>query len=74
MKTIPEEIEVYRDRKWRRDEILKIETAAGIESLVEDIGFCLTLTDSRTVSPSVYILFAADAMFMLHTMFRKMLK
>jgi hypothetical protein len=55
MKTIPEEIEVYRDRKWRRDEVLKIETAAGIESLVEDIGFCLTLTDSRTVSPSVYI-------------------
>jgi hypothetical protein len=55
MKTIPEEIEVYRDQKWRREELLKIETAAQVESLVQDLGFCLTLTDSRTVAPSVYI-------------------
>jgi hypothetical protein len=55
MKTIPEEIEAYRDQKWRREELLKIETAAKVESLVEDLGFCLTLTDSRTVAPSVYI-------------------
>jgi hypothetical protein len=52
---LPEEIEQIRDRKWRREEILKIETAAEVEQMVEDLGFCLALTDSRTNLPSVYI-------------------
>jgi hypothetical protein len=55
MNLLPEEIEQIRDRKWRREEILKIETASEIETLVEDLGFCLGLTDSRTNLPSVYI-------------------
>ncbi len=50
-----EETEQFRDRKWRREETLKIETAPQVESLVEDLGFCLALTDSRTNLPSVYI-------------------
>ncbi|MEZ5424833.1 MAG: crosslink repair DNA glycosylase YcaQ family protein [Pyrinomonadaceae bacterium] len=52
---LPEEIEQYRDRKWRREEILKIDKAPEVEALVEDLGFCLALTDSRTDLPSVYI-------------------
>ena len=52
---LPEEIEQIRDRKWRREEILKIETAAELEAMVEDLGFCLALTDSRTNLPSAYI-------------------
>ncbi|MBX7172441.1 MAG: hypothetical protein K1X72_15850 [Pyrinomonadaceae bacterium] len=52
---IPEEIEQYRDRRWRREETLKIEKAAQVEEMVEDLGFCLTLTDSRTPLPSVYV-------------------
>ena len=52
---LSEAIEQIRDRKWRREEILKIETAMQIEALVEDLGFCLALTDSRTNLPSVYI-------------------
>ncbi len=55
MKTLPEEIEQFRDKKWRREEITKIETAPEIEALVEDLGFCLGLTDCRTNLPSVYI-------------------
>ncbi len=55
MKTVPEEIEQYRDRKWRREEVLKIDKATEVESLVEDLGFCNALTDSRTNLPSVYI-------------------
>ncbi len=55
MKTLPEEFERYRDRKWRREEILKIEKASEVEMLVEDLGFCNALTDSRTNLPSVYI-------------------
>ena len=50
-----EEIENFRDKKWRREETLKIETALQVEAMVEDLGFCLALTDSRTNLPSVYI-------------------
>jgi hypothetical protein len=52
---LPEEIEQIRDRKWRREEILKIESVTQIEAMVEDLGFCLALTDSRTNLPSVYL-------------------
>lgn len=52
---LPVEIERYRDRLWRREEILKVAEAAGAESLVDDTGFCLGLTDARTPIPSFYI-------------------
>lgn len=55
MKILPEEVENFRDKKWRREEILKVETAADVERMVDDLGFCLALTDSRTNLPSVYI-------------------
>jgi hypothetical protein len=49
-----EEIEQFRDKKWRREETLKIEKPEEVENLVNDLGFCLGLTDSRTNLPSVY--------------------
>ena len=55
MKISFEEVEDFRDKKWRREETLKIETAQEVEALVEDLGFCLALTDARTNLPSVYI-------------------
>ena len=55
MKISFEDIENFRDKKWRREETLKIETALEVEALVEDLGFCLALTDARTNLPSVYI-------------------
>jgi hypothetical protein len=55
MKTLPEEIEIYRDRKWRREESLKVDSAEEVEAMVEDIGFCLGLTDVRKALPSVFI-------------------
>lgn len=55
MKLLPEEIELYRDKKWRREESLLIEKAVQVEEMIEDLGFLLTLTDSRTNFPSVYI-------------------
>lgn len=55
MPTLPEEIEQYRDRKWRREEALKIETAEQAEAMIEDLGFCLGLTDARKNLPSIYI-------------------
>jgi hypothetical protein len=50
-----EEVEAYRDRKWRREEALKVENVLDVERMIEDLGFCLTLTDARTDLPSVYI-------------------
>jgi len=50
-----EEVEAYCDRKWRREEALKVESVLDVERMIEDLGFCLTLTDSRTNLPSVYI-------------------
>jgi len=52
---LPDEIEQYRDRKWRREESLRVETAEDVEAMVEDLGFCLALTDERKRLPSVYI-------------------
>src|SRR5215218_6787863 len=55
MRELPEEIEQYRDRKWRREDALKVETAEQGEAMVEDLGFCLGLTDARKGLPSVYM-------------------
>ena len=52
---LPPEIEQYRDRKWRREESLKVDSADEVEAMVEDLGFCLGLTDARTDLPSVYV-------------------
>jgi hypothetical protein len=55
MAILPEEYEAFRDRKWRREESLKVETAEDVETLVEDLGMCLVMTDVRKKMPSVYI-------------------
>jgi hypothetical protein len=54
MRTLPEEIEQYRDRKWRREDSLRIDTVEEVESMVEELGFCLGMTDARKNLPSVY--------------------
>lgn len=55
MKPLPPEIERYRDRKWHREEALKVDSAEDVERMVNDLGFCLGLTDMRKALPSVYI-------------------
>lgn len=55
MKILPDEIEQYRDRKWRREDSLKIDSAEEAEAMIEDLGFSLGLTDARTDLPSIYI-------------------
>lgn len=52
---LPEEIEVYRDRLWRRDPERRIEDVYEAERFIEDVGFCEALTDSRRPGPSLYI-------------------
>ena len=55
MRELPDEIELYRDRKWRREDSLKIDSAAEAEAMIEELGFSLGLTDARTDLPSIYI-------------------
>ncbi len=54
MRELPEEIEQYRDKKWHREESLKVDTVEDVEAMVEDLGFCLGLTDIRKGLPSVF--------------------
>lgn len=52
---LPEQLELHRDRMWRRDEELRVEGAASAERFIEDVGFANTLTDTRRAGPSLYI-------------------
>ena len=52
---LPEQIELHRDRRWRRDEDLRVEGAPDAERFIEDVGFANTLTDPRRAGPSLYI-------------------
>ena len=52
---LPEEIEAYRDRMWRRDPECRIEDVHAAERFIEDVGFCEALTDSRRPGPSLYV-------------------
>jgi hypothetical protein len=55
MKELPEHIQRYRDRKWRREESLRVDSPEDVEALVNELGFCLGMTDVRKGLPSVYI-------------------
>jgi hypothetical protein len=52
---LPEEIELHRDRMWRRDEDLRVQSAVEAERFIEDVGFANTLTDTRRAGPSLFI-------------------
>src|SRR5947207_9795883 len=52
---LPEQIEAHRDRMWRRDEDLRVESAIDAERFIEDVGCANTLTDPRRAGPSLYI-------------------
>jgi hypothetical protein len=52
---LPEQIEVHRDRMWRRDPENRVEDVYDAERFIEDVGFCEALTDSRRPGPSLYV-------------------
>ncbi len=52
---LPEQIELHRDRMWRREEELRVESALDAERFIEDVGLANTLTDARRAGPSLYI-------------------
>ena len=52
---LPEEIEEFRDRQWRREDALRITTAYEAERFLDRVGFAACLTDSRRPGPSLYV-------------------
>jgi len=55
IKTLPEEVEAYRDRMWRREPESRVESAVEAEKFIEAVGFCATMTDARRPGPSLYV-------------------
>jgi hypothetical protein len=52
---LPDEIEEYRDVRWRREGTRQVESVADAERFVEEVGFAACLTDSRRPGPSLYV-------------------
>ena len=52
---IPEEVEEYRDERWRREGTRQVETVQQAERFIEEVGFAACLTDSRRPGPSLYV-------------------
>jgi hypothetical protein len=52
---IPEEVEEYRDERWRRAGTRQVETVQQAERFIEEVGFAMCLTDSRRPGPSLYV-------------------
>src|SRR5215510_16246627 len=53
--TLPEEIDDYRDRMWRRDDEVRVDDARSAEDFIDTVGFCSTLGDIRRPGPSLYV-------------------
>jgi hypothetical protein len=53
--TLPDDIEDFRDRRWRREGTRQVESAYDAEQFVEQVGFAACLTDSRKPGPSLYV-------------------
>ncbi|MDQ3805279.1 MAG: hypothetical protein M3416_15805 [Acidobacteriota bacterium] len=53
--SLPEEVEVYRDRIWRREPESRVEDAGAAERMIEEVGFCAAMTDARRPGPSLYV-------------------
>jgi hypothetical protein len=52
---VPDDIEDYRDARWRREGTQQVETAYDAERFVEQAGFAACLIDSRRPGPSLYV-------------------
>jgi hypothetical protein len=52
---IPDDVEEYRDQRWRREATQQIESAFEAERFIEHVGFAACMTDSRRPGPSLYV-------------------
>ena len=52
---IPDDVEDFRDVRWRREGVRQVESAHDAEQFVEQVGMAACLTDSRKPGPSLYV-------------------
>src|SRR5262245_26515261 len=52
---LPEDVEEYRDERWRRAGTRQVEAAQQAERFIEEVGFAACLTDCRRPGPSLYV-------------------
>ncbi len=52
---LPEPIEEYRDRCWRREGAQQVESAYDAERFIDAVGFAACMTDVRRPGPSLYV-------------------
>src|SRR5262245_64723087 len=52
---LPDFVEEYRDARWCREDMRRIETAYDAERFIERVGFAACLTDVRRPGPSLYV-------------------
>jgi hypothetical protein len=55
VQSLPPDIEEHRDRCWRRDESLRVDTVEDAERFIDRVGFAACLTDARRSGPSLYV-------------------
>ena len=55
LQSLPADVEEFRDRAWRREDALRIESAFEAERFIERVGFAACLTDARRPGPSLYV-------------------
>ena len=55
MTELPQEVEDYRDQRWRREGTRQVDTVIDAEHFIEQVGFSACLTDARRPGPSLYI-------------------
>jgi hypothetical protein len=52
---LSEEVEEYRDARWRREGTRQVETVYNAEDFIEQVGFATCMTDSRRPGASLYV-------------------
>src|SRR5262245_36933992 len=52
---VPEDLEDFRDERWRREGARQVETVLQAEQFIEEVGFAACMTDARRPGPSLYV-------------------
>lgn len=52
---LPDDIEDFRDRRWRREGARLVDHAHAAERFIDEVGFAACLTDARRPGPSLYV-------------------
>jgi hypothetical protein len=52
---LPEDIEEFRDARWRREGARVVDQPHAAERFIEEVGFAACLTDARRPGPSLYV-------------------